>query len=204
MRGVASRISGIRKKRTLRQTYIDKYVDHVLWRENRHPRFHMLDPKLYYRASWPNYLYQSVLAMITMFVVLFFVNIATGGIIVAVIGSSAFIVFAMPHETTAKTRNVIGGHIVGVTAGALSYYLSMAFITASQHTHVYIFSASVAVGLSTLMMVVTDTEHPPAGGTAIWVALYGLMSKGTLFIIIGCVLLAIARLMLINKMVNLV
>ncbi|MCD6461998.1 MAG: HPP family protein, partial [Thermoplasmata archaeon] len=67
-----------------------------------------------------------------------------------------------------------------------------------------VFSASLSVGLSTLLMVVTDTEHPPAGGTAIWVAVYGWNNMEVFFIIATAVLLAAIGRLLEGRLMDLV
>ena len=78
--------------------------------------FHIFDKKV--KENLPNYIIQSALATIAMIVVLLVLNITTQqAIIIAAIGSSAFIVFAMPHQVTATPRRLIGGHMVGVVVG---------------------------------------------------------------------------------------
>jgi CBS-domain-containing membrane protein len=84
---------------------------------------------------------------------------------VAALGSSAFIVFAMPKNITAQPRNVIGGHVVGVISG--SACVSLILFSGNDSEFLLILAAASAVGLSIFIMVVTDTEHPPAGSTAL-------------------------------------
>ena len=68
---------------------------------------HIID-KSFTRAP-KSYIIQSLLAVIVVAVILYFVEIITHAAIVAALGSSAFIVFAMPHSITAKPRRLIGG-----------------------------------------------------------------------------------------------
>ncbi len=80
-------------------------------------------------------------------------------------GSTAFIVFAMPKNVTAQPRNVIGGHFIGVISGLV---FALIFLTLGNGDEIFqVFAASAAVGLSIFIMVATDTEHPPAGSTAL-------------------------------------
>jgi len=88
-------------------------------------------------------------------------------VIVASIGATAFIVFAMPRSITAKPRNIIGGHLIGVFCGSLFALIPHS----SMWSSVLIYS--IAVGFSMFLMVVLDAEHPPASGTALGVAIKG-------------------------------
>ncbi|RLF49214.1 MAG: HPP family protein [Thermoplasmata archaeon] len=197
--------SGVMGRKKHRESDIERRITRIMSKSSDYYRFYILDKKLVFRrVSWVNYLFQSLLALITMFIVLLFINIATGGIIVAVIGSTAFVVFAMPHERTAKARNVIGGHIVGIVSGIASYALAVYIMENISPQHVQIFSASLSVGLSTLIMVITDTEHPPAGGTAIWFSIRGADLGSAMFIIAASALLMLSKYILGERMKNLV
>jgi len=67
---------------------------------------------------WRNYVFQRLFATFAIFIVLLYLGLQEA-VIIASIGASAFIVFAMPKNIIAKTRNVVGGHIVGLVSGAL-------------------------------------------------------------------------------------
>ena len=64
-----------------------------------------------FRQFWRNYVLQSVLATLSVFIVLYFLSLQNA-VIIASIGATAFIVFAMPDNITAQARNVIGGHLL--------------------------------------------------------------------------------------------
>ncbi len=119
------------------------------------------------RRYWRNYVFQSLLATVAIFVVLLVLSLQEA-VVIASIGATAFIVFAMPESVTAQPRNVIGGHLVGMMSGAL--FSSLAHPLALRSLVMF----PLAVGLSVFVMVVTDTEHPPASGTALGVAMTGL------------------------------
>lgn len=109
---------------------------------------------------------QSLAASISIFVV--FLILTTEDIVfIASIGATAFIIFAMPESITAKPRNVIGGHITGIIVGTLSTLIPHQQILAAAAVY------SIAVGVSMFIMVVIDTEHPPAAGTALGIAISG-------------------------------
>ncbi len=120
-----------------------------------------------FSQHWRNYVFQSLLATVAIFVVLLVLSLQQA-VVVASIGATAFIVFAMPKNVTAQPRNVIGGHLVGMMSGALFASLSHPLALKSMVMF------PLAVGLSVFVMVVTDTEHPPASGTALGVAMTGL------------------------------
>lgn len=119
-----------------------------------------------FRLFWKNYIFQSLLATLTTFIVLSLLSIEHA-VIIASIGATAFIVFAMPKSITAKPRSVIGGHLVGLLSGSLCALIPHPSFL--QSVIVY----SLAVGLSIFVMVIVDMEHPPASGTALGVAIMG-------------------------------
>jgi CBS-domain-containing membrane protein len=110
-----------------------------------------------FRLHWKNYVFQSLFATVAVFVVLYFLTLQNA-VIIASIGATAFIVFAMPKALTANARNFIGGHVVG---------------------------------LSIFTMVVTDTEHPPASGTALGVAITGVHPNVLITVVLSIVLLSL-------------
>ena len=52
---------------------------------------------------------------------------------------------------------------------------------------------SVAVGLTMFAMVVTDTEHPPAAGTALGVAISGYSADAAIAVVTGAVIMSTAH-----------
>lgn len=133
-----------------------------------------------FRQHWKNYVLQSILATIAVLMVLYFLSLQHA-VIIASIGATAFIIFAMPDNVTAQPRNVIGGHLVGLFFGFL-------FSLFPQYS---IIMYSLAVGASIFTMVVIDTEHPPAAGTALGVAITGITWEVFVAIIISIILLSL-------------
>ena len=118
-----------------------------------------------------SYIVQSLLAVVAVAIILYFVEVLTHAAIVAALGASAFIVFAMPHSITAQPRRLIGGHIVGLLSGTFCYYAFLSgplgkLITGWEFTTLFVYA--LAVGLSIFLMAITNTEHPPAG-VLLWV-----------------------------------
>lgn len=127
---------------------------------------------------------QSVLASLSVFIVLYFLSLEHA-VIIASIGSTAFIVFAMPDSVTAQTRNVIGGHLVGLFYGSLFSLLPQPALIYS------IIMYSLAVGASIFTMVVTDTEHPPAAGTALGVVMTGISLDVFIAVVMSIIILSL-------------
>jgi CBS-domain-containing membrane protein len=119
------------------------------------------------QAHWKNYLWQSLLATASMFMVLALLSLQRA-IVVASVGATAFIVFMKPRNPFAAARNVVGGHMLGLAFG-------LAFGLLPRPTPaIHLVLCALAVGCSMLVMALTDTEHPPAAGTALAVALAGV------------------------------
>jgi len=138
------------------------------------------------RLFWKNYISQSFLATLTIFIVLLFLSIEHA-VIIASIGATAFIIFTMPKSVTAKPRNVIGGHLVGLLSGSLCALIPHPSSLYS------ILVYSLAVGLSIFVMVITDTEHPPASGTALGIAITGFALNAAIAVITSAIILSLAH-----------
>ena len=120
-----------------------------------------------YRKYWKNYVFQSLFATVVTFAAFLFLE-TENLVIESSLGATAFIVFAIPNNLTAKTRNVIGGHLVGIVCGYTgTLLLYLPFNLALIHAAAY----AVTLGLSMFLMVVIDTEHPPAASTALGICI---------------------------------
>lgn len=133
---------------------------------------------------WRHYLLQSFFAMAVLFVIFLFLRFENV-VVVASIGSTSFIVFAMPKSITARPVNVIGGHLVGLISGSLCSLIPQNLMIHSLLVY------SLAVGISIFIMVVIDTEHPPASGTALGVAITGFSWNVAIAIITASVVLSL-------------
>jgi CBS-domain-containing membrane protein len=139
-----------------------------------------------FRLYWKHYVFQSLFAALTISVVLLFLNLQNA-IIIASIGSTAFIIFAMPNSVTAKPRNVIGGQLVGFFSGALCSLIPHSLFW--QEITVY----TLAVGLSIFIMVIIDTEHAPASGTALGVAITGFSLSALIGLLSSVIVLSLVH-----------
>ena len=126
--------------------------------------------------------------------------------IVVAIASTVFIIFVIPDSVAAVPRKVIGGHVVAVIVGSvLSTILNIPAIDVVVKDSSYITDliAALSVGLSIFLMVMTDTEHLPAAGTALGLIIPGWSWSAVVFIVCGALILSMMRLVLRPKLVNL-
>ena len=137
-----------------------------------------------FRQHWKSYVLQSMLATVAVFIALYFLSMQHA-VIIASLGATAFIVFAMPENITAQTRNVIGGHIVGLFCGFLFSLIPHSSLLSSLLVY------SSAVGASIFIMVVTDTEHPPASGTALGVVMTGITLNVLIAVVLSIIILSV-------------
>ena len=138
------------------------------------------------KLYWKNYVFQSLFATLVIFAVLLGLRFQQV-VIIASIGSTAFIVFAMPNSVAARPVNIIGGQLVGFACGYLCGLMPHESFLASAVIY------SLAVGLSIFIMVVTDTEHPPASGTALGVAISGFSPKVLVALIASVLVLSLVH-----------
>jgi len=128
---------------------------------------HVIDPKL--RMGIKNYILQSLIATGFCCIMLISLDVLIPGALVASLGASTFIIFVAPDSQAAKSRNLLGGQLIGTGVGlicslALQQGLLSDFMSLRFETAVF---GSVAVGLAIFLMVIIDMEHPPAAGTAL-------------------------------------
>jgi CBS-domain-containing membrane protein len=111
-------------------------------------------------------------------------------VVAASLAATAFTIFAMPGSVTASTRNVVGGHFVGLIFGSAFALLS------PEPGVMQDLMYALAVGISMFVMAITNTEHPPAAGTALGVVIAGYSVRLVLGVVVGvAVLAAIHRLL---------
>ena len=166
---------------------------------------HIIDES--FLKSPKTYILQSLFAVAALAIILYFVEVLTHAAVVAALGSSAFIVFAMPHSVTAQSRKLIGGHIIGLLCGIICYFV---FLTgpvgelSENAEFIRWVAAAVAVGLSIFLMTIFNAEHPPASGTALGIVAHALSYQVIVFIVLAAIGLAITRLLLRGHLRNLI
>jgi len=143
-----------------------------------------LDRKLNKKPKY--FVLQTLLAFVSLLVLLALLGLMGRDVLVAALGSSLFIAFLTPDSYTAQTRNLVGSHLFAGGIGLGFFYL----ISSLPAGRLYLITfGALAVALSMFTMVVTDTEHPPAAGTALGLAINGGWPS-LVFIVLSAALLA--------------
>ena len=124
------------------------------------------------RLPWV-FVFQAVMATVVMLAILTFVHSLSSAAIAAGLASSVVGIFIGPSNRTAHIRSVVGGHGVALALGSLfSFILFFGPVEAYLTDVDYLrnLSYAFAVGMAMLLMAITNTEHPPAAGTALGMA----------------------------------
>ncbi len=164
----------------------------------------IIDKKI--RTNFRAYIFQSLLATLTILLILLFMDVTVHITIIAVLGSSAFLVFTRPRAYGSHPRPLIGGYVIGIGVGTLFYHLSqlpeMMSLPVSANT-VFIVFAALSVGVAIFCMVVTNTEHSPAAGLSLGLVVTS-WSYGDILFVMGAVLfMAVLRQLLQPVMIDL-
>ena len=128
-------------------------------------RLRPFDPKV--KANLRGYVFQCSLAAATLLVILSIVDVVDRAVIVAAIGSTAFVLFVTPSSNMARPRHVFGGHTVALLTGIVASLFN------PETTILFAIQGSLAVGVALFLMAATDTEHGPAAGTVLAVVIGG-------------------------------
>jgi len=95
--------------------------------------------------------------LLILYVSVYFVHGTAAYLIVASMGASAVLLFAVPHGRLSQPWSLIGGHLISVLIG----------ISCAKFIPDTIIAASLAVGLSVGAMYYLHCIHPPGGATAL-------------------------------------
>ena len=151
----------------------------------------IIDKKFKHNVA--GYILQCSLATLTILVVLVLLDVLTQTAIIAALGASSFIAFTMPAHDVSKPRFLIGGYLVGTSVGCFCHLLSlspwMASMFVSPRISSIVFGA-LSVGLAIFLMVITDTEHPPAASVALGLVLNKWNYLTIVSILCGIILLS--------------
>ena len=129
-----------------------------------------------------------------------------GGIIVASLGASGFILFVTPHTNSSQTRNLIGGYACGAIMGILSniLYGQISGLSFSGVDYALIFICAAAPALATFLMTTTNFIHPPAAALALGLSVEPKAMKIAIAAMIGVTILCLTRSILKKYLKNLV
>ena len=165
----------------------------------------LLDRRLRHHPR--SYIFQSALCMLALLAIILVLDVVLQAAIVVGVASSAFIVFMLPHSRASSPRRVIGGHAVAVAVGtglALLYTVPGWGDLAVMSPAFQNLIAVLAVGLGFLVMILTNTEHPPAAGTALGLVVADWTFSAALFVLVGMLMLSSIHILLRPWLKNLI
>jgi len=128
---------------------------------------HFIDPR--FVRNRRRYLLQCAFVSGAMAGVLLLLDTFYQTVLIAALGASSFVAFAAPSMRVSRPRCLIGGYLVGTLVGCGVSMLVAAtggFMTLDSRS-VRIVLGALAVGITMLVMVTTDTEHPPGVAVAL-------------------------------------
>jgi CBS-domain-containing membrane protein len=120
------------------------------------------------------------------------------------LGPTAFLFFYTPTAPTASPRNTIIGHAIGVIAGYFSLVVT-GLTNAGPALTVGItwprvLAAALSLGLTSGLMVLLKSPHPPAGATTLIISLGLLTQPIKLVILMLAVVLLTGQAFVINRL----
>jgi CBS-domain-containing membrane protein len=160
-----------------------------------------------FRGNAGRYFFQCGLATVTILIILALLSVKKNTAIIASLGATAFLVFGMPNSRSASTRRLLGGYAVGMIVGCLFSFVATGlyagrFLWIEDFS--YVVFAAFAVGGAILLMVITNTEHPPAAGIALGFVLNDWNYRTIIIIASAILMMAIAKRLLKSRMTDLV
>lgn len=120
------------------------------------------------------------------------------------LGPTAFLFFYTPTAPAASPRNTIIGHAIGALAGYLSLIITGLTMAgpaiAVGVTWPRVIAAALSLGLTSGLMVLFKSPHPPAGATTLIISLGILTRPWQLLLLMGAVILLTLQALAINRL----
>jgi len=120
-------------------------------------------------GSAHNYILRCGPASLSLFLILQVEDALIEAAIVVAMASTAFTIFVHPNSIASTRRKVVGRHTVAALSGAAmaAILLILSVGNTERDTRFAVDLASaLSVGLGALLMVITNSEHPPAASAA--------------------------------------
>jgi CBS domain-containing membrane protein len=124
------------------------------------------------------------------------------------LGPSAFILFYTPLAVIASPRNVILSHTMAVAAGLSSIWLAglvfpdMNLAAPSLLNWARVTTIACSMGVIGVLMIVTDSVHPPAAATALIAAMGYLQRPDQVIGLVAAVVLLSVEAFLFNRVIG--
>lgn len=133
-----------------------------------------------------------------------FAHLASAPLIFPSLGPTAYLVFANPRAAVSSPRNTLLGHAIGAAAGWLSLaafgLLGDPSALSAGVTWPRVAAAALSLGATGGLMILTRTQHPPAGATTLIVSLGLMTGIGQLVALMMAVSLLIVQAWAINRL----
>ena len=144
------------------------------------------------------YITQSLIVIFFMSFILLYLDIVFEIPLVASLGATCFIIFALPHKNSSQLQYIAGGYSVGIVVGYLCYYGLNCFPIIP--TSLW---AAISIGLSMFLMVIMNYEHPPAVAFTLGIVMNGMSIKTLIMTYLALTLMLFVRHLLRNRLIDL-
>lgn len=159
-----------------------------------------------FRRNKLPYILQCLLATASVAVLLIILDAISQTTLIAALGASVFIAFTIPEANLSQPRFMIGGYVVAVCCGCLCFWLMS--LSSWQMVPIRSFPnaafGALAVGLAMFIMVLTDTEHPPAAGLALGFVLNEWDVRTVVIVLVGIIMVCVIKRALRSILKNLI
>ena len=151
------------------------------------------------------YAIQCSLATVVVLILLIALDTVTQTVLIAALGATTFIAFAVPRSVVSSPRCLIGGYLVGMFAGALmsSLNASIGISDAVMAEVSMIVFGALATGIAMFLMVVTKTEHPPAAALALGLVLNEWTTLTLVVVMFGVVGMSVCKRLVLPHLMDL-
>ena len=154
--------------------------------------------------NFKGYGVQCGLAGIGVLILLLVLDAVTQTVLIASLGASAFIAFAVPRSLHSDPRHLIGGYFVGLVSGvAMSSLYSLFTLDGTWDHAVMIVFGAFAISLAMFTMVVTRTEHPPAAALALGLVLNEWDLMTLVVVLVGVIGLSVIKRIVLPMLMDL-
>lgn len=144
--------------------------------------------------NFKRYGLQCGLAGVGVLVLLLVLDAVTQTVLIASLGASAFIAFAVPRSLHSSPRHLIGGYVIGIFSGiAMSSLYSLFTLDGTWDHAIMIIFGALAISIAMFTMVVTRTEHPPAAALALGLVLNEWDLVTLMVVLVGVIGLSVIK-----------
>ncbi len=160
-----------------------------------------------FKSNKTKYFIQVLLATFSVLIVLMLLDTVSDAVVIASFGASSFIVFTMPHSHNSNIRFVLGGNVTGILSAFMVNMLGILIVNsgvvAATNEYYQTILGALSVGIAMFLMVILNTEHPPAAGLALGICLEGFDYFTALITITGIIILLLFKRIFKKYLINL-